>query len=244
MLPELDAALADLVERLGQVDEVMALWVGGSLATGDYIPNVSDIDLVAVTTRPLCGAALREVAKIHADVDAGTARGLDLGCQYAAVATLPDVTMEHPTWTHGELLDRPVSLITRAELVLHGFALLGPPPQHLLPSVGPDDIRKAAHAELAGYWSHAARRPQMFRRLPIMVDLGLTSMARARHAIITGGLLTKCQAIEQVHAPGWLIEQMRVRRQGGHLVSPPWRAAAIAWWDVRRTTWTAKFQRP
>ena len=213
-----------------------AIWVGGSLATGDYVPDVSDLDLVAVTSQPLTGEALAQVVHIHGQLDAGPAKGMDLGCQYADAERLRDVAVEHPTWTHGRMLDRTVSLVTRAELVLHGFPILGPPPDELLPPVSPDDVRVAARAELAGYWSYAARRPPMFVRLPVMVDLGLTAMARGRHALATGELLTKTAAIEQARAPRWLKDDLRARRRGENRTSPRWRAGYAAWRDVRRTT--------
>ena len=235
---ETDVALVleELGRRLEAVGVVNALWVGGSLATGDYVPGVSDLDLVAITSQPLTGEALARVVRIHERLDAGPARGIDLGCQYATAERLLDVAVEHPTWTHGEILDRSVSLVTRAELVLHGFPVMGPPPSTLLPPVTPDDVRGAARAELAGYWSYAARRPLLFFRLPAMVDLGLTAMARGRHAIATGELLTKTAAVEQARAPRWLKDDLRARRGGENATSPRWRAAYAAWHDVRRTT--------
>jgi hypothetical protein len=69
----------------------------------------------------------------------------------------------------------------------------------------------------------------------VIADLGLTSMARGRHALRTGQLLTKSQAIEQAHAPTWLKDQLRARRQGQRIASPRVRAALIAWRDARRT---------
>jgi hypothetical protein len=179
---------------------------------------------------------LERVAAAHEQLDAGLAHGMDLGCQYPDAARLLDADARHPTWTHGEMLDRPVSLVTRAELVLHGYAVLGPSPQELLPPVTPDDVRDAARAELTGYWSYAARRPQMFWRLPVMVDLGLTAMARGRHALATGELLTKSAAIEQAHAPDWLKADLLARRRGAQRTSPRLRAGYVAWRDVRRTT--------
>jgi hypothetical protein len=210
--------------------------VGGSLATGDYVRGVSDLDLVAVTSRPLRGEALTQVVRIHEELDADRAKGMDLGCQYADGERLLDISVEHPTWTHGQLVERSVSLVTRAELVLHGFSVHGQAPSQLLPPVTPDDVRDAAHAELAGYWSFAARRPQLFLRLPAMIDLGLTAMARGRHALATGELLTKSAAIEQTRAPRWLQDDLRARRRGESSISPRWRAAYAAWRDVRRTT--------
>jgi hypothetical protein len=225
--------LASRLQALGAVD---ALWVGGSLATGDYVPAVSDLDLVAVTRQALTGEALAQVTQIHEDLDAGPAYGMDLGCQYAEAGRLLDVSVSHPTWTHGEMVNRPVSLVTRAELVLHGYPVLGPPPDELLPPVTPDAVRNAARAELSGYWSYAARRPLMFRRLPVMVDLGLTAMARGRHAVAAGELLTKTAAIEQARAPEWLRDDLLARRRGETRISPAWRAGYAAWRDVRRTT--------
>lgn len=230
------AALDDFVSQLATIDEVEAVWVAGSLATGDHVPGVSDLDLVALTKMTMAGDALARVTAVHRSLDAGTAAGMDLGCQYADRASLEDSAIERPTWTHGELVERTVSLVTRVELVLHGFALMGPAPQDVLPAADRRMVVAACRAELAGYWSWAARRPRLFWRLPVMVDLGLTAMARARHGISRGELLTKSAAIEQAHAPEWLKEQMRARRRGERTASPRWRSAYIAWREVRRTT--------
>jgi len=231
-------ALRVFTDRVTEHGGVVAVWAGGSLATGDHVPGVSDLDLVVVTSAPLTGELLDSVTDVHRALDAGVGAGMDLGCQYADRSRLLDLDVEHPTWTHGEIVNRVVSLVTRAELVLHGFALMGPPPADLLPAVGPEEVRTAARAELDGYWSWAARHPEMFWRHPVMVDLGLTGMARARHSIRTGELMTKSEAIEQAHAPEWLRAQMRARRQGERVASPRWRAAWYAWRDVRRTTAT------
>ena len=124
--------------------------------------------------------------------------------------------------------------VTRAELVRHGFAVLGRPPAAVLPEMTDDDVRRAARAELCGYWARAVRRP-LWWLSPVIADLGLTSMARGRHALQTGQLLTKSQAIEQAHAPAWLKDQLRARRQGQRVASPRARTALIAWRDARRT---------
>jgi len=234
----LRAALDDFVSQLATIEDVEAVWVGGSLATGDHVPGVSDLDLVALTRVTLDGDALEQIAAIHTELDAGAAAGMNLGCQYADRDSLADATIERPTWTHGELITRAVSLVTRVELAVHGSALTGPPPHDVLPAETGHMVVAASQSELAGYWSWAARHPQMFWRLPVMVDLGLTAMARARHGISRGELLTKSAAIEQAHAPDWLKEQLRARRRGEQLASPRWRAAYIAWRDVQRTTAT------
>jgi hypothetical protein len=243
MSTDVDAALEALANGLTGLGVADALWVGGSLATGDYVPGVSDLDLVAVTSRRLSGEMLEQVAALHRDLDAGPARAMDLGCQYLDAARLLDPNATHPTWTHGEMLDRTVSRVTRAELVLHGYAVFGRSPRELLPPVTRDDVRDAARAELAGYWSYAARRPLIFWRLPVMTDLGLTAMARGRHALATGELLTKSAAIQQAHAPRWLKDDLAARRRGLQRASPRLRAGCIAWLDVHRTTRRSRTQR-
>jgi hypothetical protein len=223
-----------LAGRLDDFGWVTDLLVAGSLATGDYVPGVSDLDLVALTEGPVGATQQESLASLHRELDQGAAQGLDLGCVYVDADRLADLGALHPTWTHGSLVQRSLSGVTRAELVRHGFAVLGRPPAAVLPEVTDDDVRRAARAELCGYWAHAARRPLWWLN-PVIADLGLTSMARGRHALQTGQLLTKTQAIEQAHAPAWLKDQLRARRQGQRVASPQARTALIAWRDARRT---------
>ncbi|WP_067428597.1 hypothetical protein [Nocardioides jensenii] len=77
----------------------------------------------------------------------------------------------------------------------------------------------------------------------MIADLGLTSMARGRHALRTGQLLTKSAAVEEARAPAWLVDQLRARRHGHAIASPRARTAWIAWRDARTTTRMARRQR-
>ena len=232
-------AVRQLAERLGGLGWVTDLLVAGSLATGDYVPGVSDLDLVALTEGPVSSERQEVLAGLHRELDEGAARGLDLGCVYVDAGRLADLAAAHPTWTHGSLVQRILSGVTRAELARHGFAVLGRPPGAVLPEVTDDDVRRAARAELCGYWAYASRHPRWWLS-PVIADLGLTSMARGRHALRTGRLLTKTQAIEQAHAPAWLKDQLRARRQGQPVASPRIRTALIAWRDARRTVAAAR----
>jgi nucleotidyltransferase-like protein len=230
-VPPVVRLLAGRLEGLGWVTDLL---VAGSLATGDYVPGVSDLDLVALTEGPVGRARRAILASLHRELDQGAGQGLDLGCVYVDGGRLADLGALHPTWTHGSLVQRSLSGVTRAELVRHGFAVLGRPPAAVLPEMTDDGVRRAARAGLCGYWARAARRPLWWLD-PVIADLGLTSMARGRHALQTGQLLTKTQAIEQAHAPAWLKDQLRARRQGQRVASPRARTALIAWRDARRT---------
>ena len=232
-------AVTALAERLTSLPWVTDLFVAGSLATGDHVPGVSDLDLVAIAESPVDPSRTATLVGIHEDLDRGVAAGADLGCVYVDEGRLLDPAALHPTWTHGHLVDRILSGVTRAELVLHGYAVLGRHPRDVLPPMTAGEVRAAARAELTGYWAWAARRPWMWRN-PVIADLGLTSMARGRHQLRTGRLLTKSEAIEQAHAPAWLVDQLRARRRGEAVVSPRNRTAWIAWRDARSTTRAAR----
>jgi len=239
-VPAAVSALADCLAHLGWVADLL---VAGSLATGDYVPGVSDLDLVALTEGPVGRERQEVLTGLHRELDHGVAKGLDLGCVYVDADRLADAAALHPTWTHGSLVHRSLSGVTRAELVRHGFAVLGRPPAAVLPDMTDDDVRRAARAELCGYWARAAGRPLMWLN-PVIADLGLTSMARGRHALETGQLLTKTQAVEQANAPAWLRAQLRARRRGEQVVSPRTRTALIAWRDARRTVARAGCRAP
>jgi hypothetical protein len=201
---------------------------------GDYVPGVSDLDLVALVDGPVDTYRTAILSALHRELDDGVGAGQDVGCSYVDGARLGDLEAVHPTWTHGSFVARSLSRVARAEVVLRGYAVLGRPPADVFPAMSRDDIREAARSELAGYWTRAAGHPLWWLN-PVMSDLGLTSMARGRYAMSTGELLSKTAAIEFADAPEWLIEDMRARRRGEHVVSPRLRSALIAWRDAHRT---------
>jgi hypothetical protein len=116
----LDSFGAELVS-LGWVSDLL---VAGSLASSDYVTGVSDLELVAVVRGPVDADRVELLARVHRRIDAGAGSGLKLGCVYVDQATLPDPGAHHPTWTHGRLVRRILSGVTRAELVRHGYAVL------------------------------------------------------------------------------------------------------------------------
>jgi hypothetical protein len=227
-------AVSELAGSLRELRWVTHLMVAGSLATGDYVPGVSDVDLVALVDGPVDPDRQSTLEALHRALDAGSGRGLDVGCAYAEATRLLDRSAVHPTWTHGAWASRRVSGVARAELVRHGFSLLGGAPQDTLPAMDDDDVREAAREELRGYWAWATRRPLMWLH-PVIADLGLTSMARGRYTVTTGRLITKAEAMEHVRAPQWLVDQLRSRRRGERVTSPRLPTAAIAWTDACRT---------
>jgi len=196
LVTTIPSAVEELGDRLAALGWVSDLFVGGSVATGDYTPRISDIDLVALVDGPVDTTRQARLTTLHRALDDGIAADLKLGCVYVEGAQLLDLRALHPTWTHGSLVRRILSGVARAELVRHGWAVRGRSPLDVLPAMSDDDVREAARTELTGYWTWTARRPWLWLD-PVIADLGLTSMARGRHTLATGELLTKSQAVER-----------------------------------------------
>src|SRR5205809_8087961 len=94
-------AVLEFGTRLEAQGWVSDLLVAGSLATGDYVPGVSDLDLVALTGGPVGRARQEMLTSLHRELDRGAAHGLDFGCVYVDAGRLADLGALHPTWTHG-----------------------------------------------------------------------------------------------------------------------------------------------
>jgi hypothetical protein len=101
---------------------------------GDYVPGVSDLDLVALVDGPVDTYRTAILSALHRELDDGVGAGQDVGCSYVDGARLGDLEAVHPTWTHGSFVARSLSRVARAEVVLRGYAVLGRPPADVFPA--------------------------------------------------------------------------------------------------------------
>src|SRR5215469_9161355 len=69
--PAIDTVLAEWAEELKRLlgEKIVGLYLSGSLAYGDFVPERSDIDLEAVVQNPLTEDELRSVEQLHRDVE-------------------------------------------------------------------------------------------------------------------------------------------------------------------------------
>jgi hypothetical protein len=230
--PDVAGLLAGFGEEIRRAAGATALYVGGSLASGDYRPGISDMDLVAVVREPLGGEQRRQVTRIHRELTARQPAAAKLHCVYVPVGELADMTAPHLTWAFGELFPRPLSGVARAELHGPGFAVFGPPPGEVIPPVPPDALREAARRELSGYWTRAVRRrPRVWLR-DVYVDLGLITLVRAEATLNGDGLITKRDAIARLGrfgVPARLADEIRRRREGQAVPVPRLYRLRRAW---------------
>jgi hypothetical protein len=217
-MPETQVArlLADLVARLPDIVPTVGLYAAGSFGTPDFEPERSDVDLVAVLEKAPDEEELKALASVHRALARSSPVGPRLHCLYVARPDLEDTHREWPYWAAGKMRVKPLSAITRIELHDHGVVVAGEPIAGRIPYVTPEELVEAVRSELASVWLPAARR--RLRWLDdAWVDLGLTSLARARAAMADGELLTKTQAIARLGdfgVPEWLRQDVLARRRG------------------------------
>jgi hypothetical protein len=157
--PEVDRAVERLLHGVAETiaEELMGLYLHGSLALGDFFPPASDIDFHVATAATLDEQALERLGDLHAGFKAeggwlarlegvylppDALRGQDPeGGRCPTVGSDWDFALGRagPTW----VLDR---WVTRE----HGVVVTGPDPRELIAPIGPGELRGAVLGDWAG----------------------------------------------------------------------------------------------
>ncbi|MFC7590433.1 nucleotidyltransferase domain-containing protein [Nonomuraea antimicrobica] len=193
---------------------LVALWAHGSLATGDYQPERSDLDLIAVLDSPATMDHWRRIKAVHRRLRLPPAELLH--CSYMARQELDDLAGEHITWAHGRIFRRPVTAVTRRELHEGARVLYGPPPAELLPPVSDEELARFIRTDLRDYWLVKAQARRRWLQ-DIWVDLGMMTVARATVTLREGRLISKLESLDvlaELGAPETVVADIRARRYG------------------------------
>lgn len=224
-------AVAEIVEAVAKgASEILGaglvgLYVRGSLATGDFEPERSDVDLLAVTERPLDDAAFAALAALHERLAASAnPYGARLEIAYlpreAARRWRPG--QRHPTlgqreqlvWTeHGSNW-----LFERWTVRECGCTVLGPDPRELFDPVPPEALREAARARLHDWGGFARERDDPAWRFPLSeqayyVETICRTLHTLEHAVLASKLDARAWALATLPDP-WrgLVERSRAWR--------------------------------
>ncbi|HEX4813116.1 MAG TPA: nucleotidyltransferase domain-containing protein [Nonomuraea sp.] len=209
-----DRLLRQFLDAVEPAVPLVALWAHGSLATDDYRPGLSDLDLVAVIEEPVTMEQWRRIKALHRALDLPLADRLH--CSYMAREELADLSAEHVTWAHDRVFRRPVTAVTRRELHTKALELYGPPAPDLLPPVSDAELAAFVRADLRDFWLVMAQGRRRWLR-DIWVDQGTLTVARASVTLRNGRLISKREALDVLHelgAPPTMVADVRARRYG------------------------------
>jgi len=197
----LAALLPGIQSALG--DNLVGVYLRGSLATGDFI-ETSDIDYLVATERPVSDAEFAALVELHvrlaalpnkyadrlegAYIDRAALRRFEPGQRFLTVEC------ETPLrWKEHELS----WLIERWVLREKGVALLGPDPRSLIDPISAETLREAARQRLRD-WAKWAADPHDPEWLPPRSHQAyvVETMCRALYALAFGELASKRRAAE------------------------------------------------
>ncbi|HEV7276189.1 MAG TPA: aminoglycoside adenylyltransferase domain-containing protein [Devosiaceae bacterium] len=232
---EVAFAAGELVRLLqrhvpGLVD---SLYLVGSAADGDFRPGRSDLDFVAVLSRPASGSDLEALTIVHrlyaSDLTFPALDGIWLTSDELTAG--PDAAADGPTTQSGDFVEKgrgnrnPIAWLALRQQPL---ILLGKPPDRDALWYDPERVSSWTCGNVESYWTNWLQRASNSFSRPGLAMLGKSApmwgvlgISRLHYTLATGGLASKAAAGEYALSAfdqRWqriIREALRIRRGGG-----------------------------
>jgi predicted nucleotidyltransferase len=224
---DVNAVLYELLTAVNSVlsEHFVGLYLYGSLASGDFNPETSDIDFLVVTTDEIPSEQIAELEAMHKRLWASDLKW----AQKLEGAYIP----QHDTRRHGlNNLPRPCLnegnfylapqgsdwVIQRHIIREQGVVLAGPDPQTLIDPVTTEDIRWSTLTYLHGWWAPMVDAPKRLHSSEYQA-YAIVTMCRTLYTLQHGTIASKpvsAQWAQERLDEAWtgLIEQALAWRPG------------------------------
>jgi predicted nucleotidyltransferase len=228
---EVRSILALLRESIQAVlgDELVGLYLYGSLSSGDFDPASSDVDFVAAPQALLSDDACERLREMHAQI-AASGLGLPFATHLegsyiprAAWRRYDPADARHPTigvdWPFQIGFHDANWIIERAIVRERGVVLAGPPPATLLDPVTPEWLREATCQQMGGDWWRATIHDEVWLRLRPYAAFAVLTFCRALYTLEHGAYCSKPVAAAWVSEryPAWRpVITWALTRRGDH----------------------------
>ena len=186
--------LSNMQSTLG--DQFIGLYLGGSLALGDFNPDRSDIDFVAVTIDELPPERVVALQAMHTHLWAtGTKWARRLDGSYVPQQVFRHWTADHPPcpFVEGDgfsVTQQGSALIQRHIIHQYGVVVAGPRPEEILDPVSAEELRRALHEILEISWRPLLDDPAWVRQSR-MQPFAILTMCRTLYALEHGVVVSK-----------------------------------------------------
>ena len=190
----LELLLTNMQSILG--DHFIGLYLGGSLALGDFNPQRSDIDFVAVTFDELPPEMIAALQAMHIRLWAtGTKWGRRLDGSYVPQQVFRHWTADHTPcpFVEGDgftVTQQGSALIQRHIIHQYGVVVAGPSPQGLLDPVGAKELRGGLQEMLETRWRPLLDDPAWVQQSE-MQPFAILTMCRTLYTLEHGVVASK-----------------------------------------------------
>ncbi len=204
------ALQAEIQAILGE--QLVGLYLHGSLASGDFNPYRSDIDVIAVTEGEPGPQTIEALKALHASMASGDlewAKKLEVSyIPRDAIRRFDPSNALHPALRADGTFDfdyhGPDWMIQRHVLREKGIALLGPDPKTLVDPVPPEDLRRGVLGVLHEWWQPMLTGPA-FLAEPEYQAYAVHTMCRALYT------LERLDVASKPVAARWALQALDVR---------------------------------
>lgn len=199
--PEINKILELLLTSATRVlgGQLVGMYLYGSLSSGDFNPETSDIDFLVVTTSTLSDKTIGELESMHHQVwKSGLKWAAKLEGSYIPKR---DIRRHNPhsapcpTVNEGKFyLDKRGSdwIIQRHVIREQGIVLAGPEPKTLIDPVSPEEIRRSVVGVLHEWWFPMLEDPSWLKKHGAEYHaFAILTMCRALYALEHGTIVSK-----------------------------------------------------
>jgi len=207
---DVDAVLADLFAGVRGTlgPQLVGVYLDGSLATCDFAPHSSDIDVLVVTEDVLSDEVVAALGAMHVRLATGRSKwARELEVSYIPRRALRRFDPEsncHPCIQRGsdqlvtEEHDR-AGVIHRHVVREHGVALAGPDPRTLIDPVDAAELRQAVVSLLHDWWTPTSTCRRWLDN-PFYRSYAVLTMCRMRYTLQYGVVVSKPLAADWAQA--------------------------------------------
>ncbi len=199
--PEVNKILDLLLTSVSQVlgNQLVGMYLYGSLSSGDFDPESSDIDFLVVTTSSLPNKTIEELEAMHNRIwNSGLTWAAKLEGTYISKRDIRKHnprSVPSPTVNEGRFyLDTPGSdwIIQRHVIREQGLVLAGPDPKTLIDPVEAQDLRRAVKGVLNEWWFPMLEDPTWLREHGTEYHAyTILTMCRALYTLENGAVVSK-----------------------------------------------------
>jgi hypothetical protein len=184
-------------------DQFIGMYLYGSLSSGDFNPETSDIDFLFVTSDVLAEETISKLEAMHREA---WATNLKRAGELEGAYIPRELIRRHhakgpacPTVNEGQFYVAPLGsdwIIQRHVVREYGVVIEGPDPKSLIDVVTPDEIRGAVLAILQEWWFPMLGDSSWLRDHESAYHaFAVITMCRVLHALEHGTIVSKPKAV-------------------------------------------------